>query len=69
MICAAANRESTNFFAFPSGVDMHWEAEKRVIWNEQERANEEQEPVYEVSGICELGAWRRFLRSCRSAQK
>ncbi len=45
------------------------ETEKRVIWNEQERVNEEQELAYEVSWICELGAWRRFLRSCRSVQK
>jgi hypothetical protein len=45
------------------------ETEKRFSWNEQERVNEEQELVYEVSWICELGAWRRFLRSCRSVQK
>jgi len=45
------------------------ETEKRFIWNEQERVNEEQELVYEVSWICELGAWRRFLRFCRSVQK
>jgi hypothetical protein len=45
------------------------ETEKRFIWNEQERVNEEQELVYEVSRICELGAWGRFLRSCRSVQK
>jgi hypothetical protein len=45
------------------------ETEKRFIWNEQERVNEDQELVYEVSWICELCAWRRFLRSCRSVQK
>ena len=45
------------------------ETEKRFIWNEQERVNEEQELVYEVSWICELGASGRFLRSCRSVQK
>ena len=53
---------------FPSGVDVHWETENRVLWNEQERSAEEQELIYEVSWIPELGVWRRFLRSRRRRQ-
>ena len=48
---------------FPAGVDMHWETRRRVVWNEQERTREEQEFVYEISWIEELGQWRTFLRS------
>ncbi len=48
---------------FPEGVDVHWEAQRRVVWNEQEHAREEQEFVYEISWIEELGLWRTFLRS------
>ena len=54
--------------AFPTGLDVHWETEKRVVWNERERATEEQELIYEVSWICELGFWRRFLKSRRKVQ-
>jgi hypothetical protein len=50
---------------FPPGLDMHWETETRVVWNQQERADEEQELIYEVSWIPEIGVWRRFLRSRR----
>jgi len=35
------------------------------MWNERERVSEKQELIYEVSWICELGVWRRFLRSRR----
>ena len=48
---------------FPSGVDVHWETQRRVVWNEQEHTREEQEFVYEISWITELGLWRTFLRS------
>jgi len=51
--------------AFPVGINAHWEEEKRTVWNEQERANEERELIYEISWISELGVWRRFLRSQR----
>ena len=61
----AANRESNAPVAFPVGLDVHWETENRVMWNERERACEKQELIYEVSWICELGVWRRFLRSRR----
>jgi len=54
---------------FPGEVDVHWETENRVVWNEQRNAAEEQELVYEVTWIPELGAWRRFLRSRREVHR
>jgi hypothetical protein len=51
--------------AFPAGVDARCETENRTVWNEQERASEERELIYEISWISELGVWRRFLRSQR----
>ncbi len=48
---------------FPAGVDVHWETQRRVVWNEQELTREEHELVYEISWIKELGLWRTFLRS------
>lgn len=66
---AATSREPMDLVPFPSGLDVHWETEKRVIWNEQKHVNEEEELVYEVSWICEIGVWRRFLRSRRKVQK
>jgi hypothetical protein len=53
--------------AFPAGLDVHWET-SWVMWNEQERAAEKQELIYEVSWIREIGTWRRFLRSRRKVQ-
>ena len=47
-------------------IDLHYETENRLVWNEQERRNEERELVYEISWIPELSTWRRFLRSQRS---
>ena len=44
---------------------MHWETQRRVVWNEQERTREEHELVYEISWIKELGLCRSFLRSQR----
>lgn len=54
---------------FPERVDVHWETESRLMWNEQERITEEQELIYEVSWIPELGVWRRFLRSRKKTQR
>jgi hypothetical protein len=54
---------------FPGEVDVHRETENRVVSNEQECAAEEQELVYEVTWIPELGAWRRFLRSRRKVRR
>jgi hypothetical protein len=66
MSASVAHAEELLGPAFPQGVDIHWEKENRVIWNEQKRVSEERELVYEVSWISELGVWRRFLRSQRS---
>jgi hypothetical protein len=60
MMCATTTRVTHNPAAvFPAGLGIPWETETRVVWNEQERAAEEQELVYEVSWIPELAAWRR----------
>lgn len=55
--------------SFPAGTGMHWEKEIRRVWNVRECADEEQELIYEISWIAELGAWRRFLRSRRKVHK
>ena len=52
---------------FPAGVETRWETASCVIWNERERITEEQELIYEVAWIPQLGMWRRFLRSRRKA--
>ena len=54
--------------AFPAGVEAHWEAQNRTVWNEVQHASEERELVYEISWIAELGSWRCFLRSNRKVQ-
>ena len=63
MIYTAASREKGTPVVFPTGLDVHWETENRVVWNKPERIAEKQGLIYEVSWICELGTWRRFLRS------
>jgi hypothetical protein len=68
MVYTTADQEATLPVGFPAGLDVHWETDSRVLWNEQERVAEEQELIYEVSWIREIGAWRRFLRSRRKAQ-
>ena len=50
---------------FPAGVDTRWETTNCVVWNDRERLAENQELIYEVAWIPELGIWRRFLRSRR----
>lgn len=52
--------------ALLQGIDLHYETENRLVWNERERRNEERELVYEISWIPELNTWRRFLRAQRS---
>jgi hypothetical protein len=69
MMHTAGCREPITPIAFPIGLHVHWETENRVMWSDQERVSEEQELVYEVSWICELGVWRRFLRSRRKVQR
>jgi hypothetical protein len=46
--------------ALLQGIDLHYETENRLVWNEQGRRNEERELVYEISWIPELSTWRRF---------
>jgi len=48
---------------FPEGVHVHWETQRRVMWNDRQYASEEHELVYEISWVEELGLWRTFLRS------
>ena len=48
---------------FPAGVDVHWETQRRMVWNVHEHRSEERELVYEISWIPELGLWRSLLRS------
>jgi hypothetical protein len=43
------------------GTDRRYETDRRLVWNEETRANEVQEFVYEVSWIPERGVWRKFL--------
>ena len=50
---------------FPGGVHVHWETQRRMVWNVREHRSEERELVYEISWIAELGLWRSFLRSQR----
>lgn len=52
--------------ALLQGIDLHYETEKRLVWNEQERRDEERELVYEISWMPERNTWRRFLRAQRS---
>ena len=62
---ALANSSVILLIGLPDGVDVHWETQRRVVWNEREYSDEEQELVYEISWIKELGLWRTFLRSRR----
>jgi hypothetical protein len=51
--------------SFPTGTNTYWITETRILWNQEHRKTEECDLVYEVSWVCELNAWRRFLRSQR----
>ena len=53
---------------FPAGVDVHWETQRRIVWNEREHTSEERELVYEISWIAEQGLSRSFLRSQRKVK-
>jgi hypothetical protein len=68
MMHGTSSGAGTAVAVFAAQLDMHWETERRVVWNAQEHADEERELVYEVSWIPELAAWRRFLRSQRKVQ-
>jgi len=69
MYTAGSHPLTSPVAVFPGEVDAHGKTENRVVWNEQECAAEEQELVYEVTWIPELGAWRRFLRSRRKVRR
>jgi hypothetical protein len=60
---AASSSTIIPIWGFPAGVDVRWETQRRVVWNEQEHTREEHVLVYEISWIKELGLWRSFLRS------
>jgi hypothetical protein len=53
---------------FPERTDVHWEAANLQVWSAREGTAEQQELVYEVSWIKELGTWRRFLTSRRKVR-
>ena len=63
MLAVANNSTAFPVPGFLAGVDVHWEAQRRIVWNEHEHTSEERELVYEISWIAELGLWRSFLRS------
>jgi hypothetical protein len=48
-----------------SGINPHYETENRVVWNDENHTSEEQEFIYEISWVPELGVWRRFLQTHR----
>jgi len=47
--------------ALPAGIDLHYEMEHRLVWNNERGTNEEHIFVYEVSWIPELGMPRWFF--------
>jgi hypothetical protein len=62
---SATNSVVLPVLTFPAGVDVHWETQRRMVWNVREHTSEERELVYEISWIAERGLWRSFLRSQR----
>jgi hypothetical protein len=65
----ASHAPAIQVAALPARVNVHWETQRRAVWNEQECAAEEQELIYEVAWIPELATWRRFLRSMRKVHQ
>ncbi len=65
----ASHAPAIHVAVLPTRVDVHWETQHRLVWNEQEYAAEVQELIYEVAWIPEIGAWRRFLRSRRKVHQ
>ncbi len=68
MSAVASNSKTLPVPGFPAGVDVHWETQRRIVWNEREHRSEERELVYEISWIAERGLWRSFLRSQRKVK-
>ena len=51
---------------FPERTDVRWETTDLLVWNGRESGAKQEELIYEVSWIKELGTWRRFLTSRRT---
>jgi hypothetical protein len=68
MSAVASNSEALPVPGFPAGVNVHWETQRRMVWNVREHTSEERELVYEISWIAERGLWRSFLRSQRKVK-
>jgi hypothetical protein len=68
MSAVVSNSEALPGPGFPAGVDVHWETQRRIVWNEREHTSAERELVYEISWIAERGLWRSFLRSQRKVK-
>jgi hypothetical protein len=68
MSVVASNSAALPVATFPAGVDVHWETQRRIVWNVREHTSEERELVYEITWIPELGLRRRFLRSQRKVK-
>jgi len=68
MSAVAANSAVLPVPGFPERVEVHWETQRRNVWNARVHKSEERELVYEISWIAELGLWRSFLRSQREVK-
>jgi hypothetical protein len=68
MFAVASNSAALPVPGFPAGVDVHWETQRRIVWNERDHTSEERELVYEISLLAERGLWRSFLRSQRKVK-
>jgi hypothetical protein len=68
MPVVASNSPALPVPGFLAGVDVHWETQRRMVWNVREHTSEERELVYEISWIAERGLWRSFLRSQRKVK-
>ena len=68
MSAVASNSEALPVPGFPAGVDVHWETQRHIVWNEREHTSEERQLVYEISWISERGLRRSFLRSQRKVK-
>ena len=68
MSAVANNSETLPVPGFPDGVEVHWETQRRIVWNEREHTSEERELVYDISWIAERSLWRSFLRSQRKVK-
>jgi hypothetical protein len=68
MSVVASDSEALPVPGFLAGVDVHWETQRRIVWNEREHTSEDRELVYEISWVAELGLWRSFLRSQRKVK-